>query len=140
MPATTELIIRWNRKTVKHQPKKRNNQTEALPKWEWNIWHTEVAGTHFRFNWMPTNALDLSPGSERIPPDQSPGCWTLYSDFGTEPVTEFMATLIGTRTQEEARRLADKYVNRYARQYQDKLRACIEAIDDHNKNAQPQLF
>ena len=100
MSATTELIIRWNRKTVKHQPKKRNNETEALPQWEWHIWHTEVAGIRFQFNWMPTNALDLSPGSDRIPPDQRPGCWTLYSDFGTESETEFMATLIGTRTQE----------------------------------------
>lgn len=139
MLATTELIIRWERRTIKHRPRKQNNQPEAPP-WESHTWHTEVAGIHFQFGWMPTDALNFSPGSDRIPPDQRPGCWTLYSDFGTEPSNEFMATLIDTRTEEEARSLADRFVNRYARHCQNKLRARLEAIDDHNTNAQPQLF
>ena len=51
-----------------------------------------------------------------------------------------MATLIDTRTEEEARSLADRFVNRYAGHYQNKLRARVEDTDDHNTNAQSQLF
>ena len=82
MLAETELIIRWQRRTIKHRPRKQYNQPEAPPPWESHTWHTEIAGIHFQFGWMPTDAFNFSPSSD---PDT------------TRPASRLLDTLLGLR-------------------------------------------
>ena len=135
--AKPELIIQWERKTVKHQPKRRQ-KGEA---WEWHFWRTTVAGVKFQYGKLSPSVWNFNNSHAAAKPDSFPGAhWEIWSDFGTEDHFEYMGYLFPvSENPEDVRAAAEDKVRAFISYRRDQLLSALEEIEHQPVNRQLQL-
>ena len=108
--------------------------------WSEAIHRTTVLGTDFQVGWIPSDFLDMTPGSHRTPPSEKRGSWQLWCTFETRDGSEFMSILIGCRTPQEALEYAERRINQYFEAKRQLLVKQIEAIETQPVGTQHRLM
>lgn len=131
------LVITWQPVTARDKSRRKGGKQLRPP---WTFWRTYLLGHTFQLGWFTQGMDNFTNSRVILDYAHEPGRWELWTDFGSQAYPELMSVLIGVRTEEKAKWLAEQKISRYFEYVERQLNDRLTAIRSQPVGKQSSLF